>query len=61
MFALNVAGTHVSKEPDILKFTCETLKFAFFREKAHPLLLFGQASVGCNLKILQKYFCSPSG
>jgi hypothetical protein len=50
----NVPGTSALKKPDILKFTYETLKVEFFREKAHPRLLFGQASVGCNLKILQK-------
>jgi hypothetical protein len=38
---LNVAGTRGSKEPDIWRFTFETLEEAFFHHIAHPALLGG--------------------
>jgi hypothetical protein len=38
---LNVAGTRASKEPDVWRFTIETLEAAFFRHLTHPTLLGG--------------------
>jgi hypothetical protein len=38
---LNVAGTRASKEPDVWRFTFETLEAAFFRHLTHPNLLGG--------------------
>jgi hypothetical protein len=38
---LNVAGTRGSKEPDVWRFTFQTLEAAFFRHLTHPHLLGG--------------------
>jgi hypothetical protein len=38
---LNVAGTRGSKEPDVWRFTFETLEAAFFSDRVHPGVLGG--------------------